>query len=380
MSFTRPICLALIATAMYGCSQKGESAQAAYARKYEEVSAKSRTELLVTLRYGGDTDRMLAASVLVQKGDKTCVLPLVAALRDRNWDVRSYAVNALGEIGDNRATAPLIAGIKEAILIAYANNRISNEWGKILSFVESVSYALVKINDPRAVNGLVEILDNDGLGDMRAKTADILGRLGDRKAVKPLIKALRSKNLWPAQSAAAALGMIKDPVAVEPLIQALNSNIDGLSASAANALGEIGDRRALLPLAAALKAHDDYLRVAAASALGGIKDPASVKYLIQALRDKNYMVRVRAVQAMGKLKDPAAVETLIRIIHRNGFHLKEEAVIALGEIGDKRAIEPLKRLLHKRYVFKKQFPTEERLVEMLNGHVLDALRKNRASS
>jgi len=56
---------------------------------------------------------------------------------------------------------------------------------------------------------------------VQQKAALALGKIGDSRAVEPLIWALRDKNEPVRRCAAEALGKIKDDRAVEPLIRAL---------------------------------------------------------------------------------------------------------------------------------------------------------------
>jgi hypothetical protein len=83
-------------------------------------------------------------------------------------------------------------------------------------------------------------------------------------ALEPLIKALGDKDSWGRQIAAKALGKIGDKRAVEPLIKTLkDGNIhvrrqprppyNYYSCSVIQALGDIGDKRAVEPLIKALE-------------------------------------------------------------------------------------------------------------------------------
>ena len=51
--------------------------------------------------------RKEAIIALGRRQEKRAVDPLIAALKDKRWDVRSNAATALGEIGDSRAIGPL---------------------------------------------------------------------------------------------------------------------------------------------------------------------------------------------------------------------------------------------------------------------------------
>jgi len=60
--------------------------------------------------------------------------------------------------------------------------------------------------------------------NIRDKGADVLGQVGDRRAVGSLIKALGDEDLLVRQHAAESLGKLGDGRAVEPLIKALRDN------------------------------------------------------------------------------------------------------------------------------------------------------------
>jgi HEAT repeat protein len=160
------------------------------------------------------------------------------------------------------------------------------------------------------VNGLIKALRYRKDEGVRQAAAEVLGKIGDPRAVEPLIAALKDAE-WRVRAAAAyALGKIKDPRAVEPLIAALKNES---RAAAAYALGEIKDPRAVEPLIAALKDKD--VRASAAEALGKIGDPRAVEPLIDALQDKEWFVR------------RTAAEALISIYRRGGLEDKTKTKI-----------------------------------------------------
>lgn len=69
----------------------------------------------------------------------------------------------------------------------------------------------------------------------------------------------------------------------------------------AMALGRIGDRRALQPLIDALEDASLYVRASAAKGLGYLKDGRAALPLKKALKDENAGVREAAAQALEKL-------------------------------------------------------------------------------
>lgn len=165
--------------------------------------------------------------------------------------------------------------------------------------------------------------------------------------VKGLIKALRyEKDYRVRRDAAKALGKIGDARAVEPLIHALKDHRYDVWTSAAWALGGMG-KAAVDPLIPLLKDKDSSARAAAARALGWIRDARVVDLLIQALMDKDTSVRVHVAGALGQIGDPRAVEPLIRALKDEDGRVQRNAVESLGEIGDPRAVEPLIQTLEE---------------------------------
>ena len=103
--------------------------------------------------------------------------------------------------------------------------------------------------------------------------------------------------------AAGALGKIGDARAVEPLIGVLSDDDENVRWRAAEALGKIGDKRAVEPLIGVLGDEDEYVRSSAAEALGVIGDVRAVEPLIKALGDENSGVRQHAARALVKITE-----------------------------------------------------------------------------
>ena len=114
--------------------------------------------------------------------------------------------------------------------------------------------------------------------------------------------------------------------------------------SAASALGKIGDARAVEPLIKALKTNGDVMRDVVAAALSIIGEPV-VEPLINALGGKDWSTRLGAADALGRIGDERAVEPLINRLNDRSKYVRAGAARALGKIGDSRAVEPLRRLL-----------------------------------
>ncbi|MEW6621324.1 MAG: HEAT repeat domain-containing protein, partial [bacterium] len=200
--------------------------------------------------------------------DKKAIDALVEALDDENEIVAAISVDGLGFIGGEKVVEPLINALK--------NNRHTLVRAR-------AAEALGRTKSKRAIEPLIENLKK---GDMWA--ADALGELGkemkgnDRdRIVKALIEGLEIYKInldslsW--DIAAKALGKIGDKRAVEPLIEALWAT-KGSSDSwlIINALGEIGDKRAIEPLEKALQ--DERYKNAIINILGALSQLTGEDY------------------------------------------------------------------------------------------------------
>ena len=140
----------------------------------------------------------------------------------------------------------------------------------------------------------LETLDYD---EYRATIAK-LAEYGD-PAVEMLIKGLRKRDAGVRCGCAEALGKIGNTRAVEPLIKKLGDRgeyqvREGLTVvfaqtvatSCADALGDIGDARAVEPLIELLTDRDPAHREAAMWALGKIGDARAIRPLIDRTNDR----------------------------------------------------------------------------------------------
>jgi len=347
----------------------------------------------------GDSDSGVHVAVtqaLGQLGDERAVEPLIAILRDSDSGVRVAAAQALGQLRDERAVEPLIVALEDwtafsvllrevgpkrievikavaqvaALGLMESRELVDNAPSTVLETVswEKAEYAKSKLEAAGAVVEVVEV-----------KGKYVPGQLGGKRAVEPLIVALRDSDSGVRVAAAQALGQLGDERAVEPLIAILRDSDSGVRVAAAQALGQLGDERAVEPLIAILKDSDSGVCVAAAQALGQLGDKRAVEPLILALEDRtafSVLLRklgpkkievikaVRQVAALGlkeskELVDSApstvletvswgkaeyakskleAAGAVVEVVEVKG---KDAAAEALGQLGDERAVEPL---------------------------------------
>src|SRR5438874_1399768 len=180
----------------------------------------SVAELVEQLNSGVVADRRRAVAGLVRLGSEAgeAVGPLMAALADADYLVRSQAAIALGRIGPP-AVEPLTA--------ALADPGVSREAAEALGRVGPAAAA--------AVPQLVRLLRADEAVSLAA--AEALGKIG-AASVPALLDELRDGPPLGRKRAAESLAWIGRPAAaaVGPLVAALNDRDPAIRSAAARAL------------------------------------------------------------------------------------------------------------------------------------------------
>jgi HEAT repeat protein len=209
-----------------------------------------------------------------------------------------------------------------------------------------VAYALGKIGEPRALTPLVQLLQ-DPNQCVRSVAVPALRRLGSAEALPSLIEALHDEYESVRLQAAAALGELHDVQAVPALVQALQDPVPGVRVEAVTALTQIGDTRAVEAFVERLCTRGEHPRVqlGAVLGLGELGDYRVVNLLIGVLEQPDAVYRIAAAEALGKIGHPDAAPALIAALTDPEAKVREKAAWALGEAGDETALGPLKEAL-----------------------------------
>jgi HEAT repeat protein len=202
-------------------------------------------KLLSDLRSDNLDARLKAVIMLGRAGDARAVEPLIALLHDSSMSIREAAAHALGEIRDVRAIGPLCS-----ILSAYSDGH-------------AAAVALVKIGAPAVEQVAAVLAGKPDIIKARETAAEVLGLIGDIRAIDPLIAALSFPIGLVGQPARAALVRIG-----EPSVAALAAALRNKQLNAAPVLFEIGTPAAMEALKNALSDEKQEVRQCVAEVLG----------------------------------------------------------------------------------------------------------------
>jgi HEAT repeat protein len=327
-------------------------------------------------------ERLRVVNELARMENPRTINYLIAALDDLSTPVQELASQTLAQLGQP-SVDPLLDSLRSATERArWATTRtLGTIWSfpKIVELGARDTYTrhqaaevLGNVGDNRAVLPLVAALKDIDEG-FRIKAARSLGKLGDSRAVDTLMRALEqtysraeSRESAVISEALAAIGKptdepllagLKDPdyevrnraltalghTWMLPVVTELASNDPETRREAARKLGELSDKRVAEPLLAVLEDHDQLVRWEATRALGHLWQLSA---LVE-LGDVNEKTRRGAARALGELSDVRAAEPLIAALRDQDSVVREYAADALGALGE-MSIKPLASLLsHK---------------------------------
>lgn len=302
---------------------------------------------LIANRAAEPQDRLLrAVSVL---GDKLArdgrqplaqagVQALVDCIRtERDIRLVTHCISVLSRIRNEEAVPAVIDVLLATHITLYDNPQPADfvDGDDSMRLRCAAATALGKLGDNRAIIPLMSIL-NDKTQNyrLRLQAAESLGKLGDDHAVKPLIDILsdeREKSVYLKESVAKALGMLGDIRAIEPLIEVLESKrgirdkFNFLKEQVIEAIGRIGkpDRKAADTLVLALYDDAPSIRLAAVEALSAIGDPDCLEALSKRVFDEDDDVAKAAAYAVYHIGGEPAIRELLT--HDNlPMFIKEE--------------------------------------------------------
>ncbi|GAB4514527.1 MAG: hypothetical protein OHK0046_16730 [Anaerolineae bacterium] len=213
--------------------------------------------------------------------DPSAVEPLIDLLSDVDPDVVAYAVWALADIGDDRAVEPLLK------LLEYENTALDDAYNVRLSSI----VALDRFNDPRSIPYLLMAL-SDEEAEVYFEAYQALKNFGiNLHKLDELINIVENEEV--RKELAQVLGNGKEIFNINSYNLGTNFNHVELRKQVINALGKIGDKRAINPLIAALQKADASERVEIVWALGNFTDDRIVPTITGLLTDIDEPIQLR---------------------------------------------------------------------------------------
>ena len=291
--------------------------------------------------------RIDAAEVLGKIQNKDALEPLLDVTKAIDGDLVINAVRSLGQISDRtdkKVVDRLIEMLEDDDAVYRPDEDLEDEmdfdpsWDVHLEAVR----ALGRIGDPKAVDPLVKYLTDEFAQDISHDIFRALISIKDEAAVDILIKLLKDSDDLLRKRIAGLLGDVDHPKAVEVLTNTLLDKNADVRISAAGSLVKIGDpQNILVPLALLLKDQDQEVRTEVVGLFAQIDNPEVTEHLLPMLKDPVRDVRKKAAEVLGNLRTSEAVDPLLELLKKSDESVQCEVIRSLGRIGDKKALEPL---------------------------------------
>ncbi len=295
----------------------------------------------------------------VNADDEKSIAKLVELLRDGDVDVRLEAVVALGRMRAGQAALPLLENLEKdpegevRIEVVKALSRIRS-----LETVERLINCFKEDGYPE-LDYLVDDLEFNACWEVQSSLMDTLAKIGDSRAVVPLIEVLESGGYEDLQeSGFRALAKLSGDIAREFLLNQLKSGgklAKRRAASALSALPELTTANesvhATIPLdilaglSNALLDSDPHVRINAAKALAVSGSAEMVVPITLLLNDPVIEVRCEAVSILATSGGSEIVDRLHQCMKQDESGFQKHIVRVLGEIADPTSLKPISLLL-----------------------------------
>jgi aminopeptidase N len=236
--------------------------------------------------------------------------------------------------------------------------------------------ALGKIkNDDDVIAALATALNSDKAWEIRAISADALGRVDGSSALKHLVASLDTNQMAAVRyHIVSALGDFKQDPTVPAKLEALarDDHSYRARASALQALGRVKSPNALSILTASVAADspDDFLRNAALRSLGFLGDVKAVPLLRNwAAPGQDMDSRGAAIASLGRLdkENKEITQQIASYLSEPHFISRWAAIHALGSRGDATAIPALEALLKSNDLSIEMVPEIKEQIERLQN-------------
>lgn len=317
-------------------------------------------ELINALKSTDATVRRAVIWAIVEINDVTVstIDTLVEALEDRDSQVREAAVYGLGKIETTRSTAKLTEllfandendEIKRKIILALAEIKGSLSLDTLVKFMEqhsdsplisNVLYSIAAFNE----SATPKLLDLVNSPNDRVKywAIEIIGIMRSPDGVEPLIASLQNENPKIVERSIVSLGKIGDDRALEPLLRFLQD--ENYSELVIEALANFTNNSVIETLEDLL--NDETLIDAAAASLAQIKNIEAVTPLLQVIDIVDVEVEKKLRQTILGMSEEA-VEPLLILLKDNRLPARDFLADILGEIPNSKVVNELQEILRK---------------------------------
>lgn len=269
-----------------------------------------------------------AAKAAGELRDKGAVEPLIRVLSRRERSLQNAAMDALIRVGGDA-----IPGLMEAFKDRTQRRRIGNQVLRVLTEIGA-----------RGTDALIESLADEAYY-VRLSAASVLGRVGDRRVVVPLVQLFLSDARL-QDVIVSTLARLEDRGVLSHPEGTADRDL-ALPAELVAAFQELPREQVLESLAAALENPSGKVRKFAYRARFALEGDKSHDALLRALEDEDLEVKRLAIRLLGKLRDKHVIEPLLQMLMKNGGGVEDAIWNTIKVLTDLREYESLRARVAK---------------------------------
>jgi|GEM_PF-3216478 len=269
------------------------------------------------------------ATKIGKQNDPRVINALLKALEDESPRVRIATAHSLTVYKNPRMVEPLIKALNDTSGKA--------EYNGMHPVGAYAAYTLGEMGDERAVAPLIECLKSPE-PRIRSYAKMALTALGKENSIKQEVKKLTPLYLENLKSS--SVEIVENSVywvmefhirEAIPLLNGLINNKEPIiKKTASMALWEMGDKSSLPFVIKALKDPEPYVRSYSVKTVGRLGDKSHLPDIMNLLRDEDISVRTSALCALGSIDEPETIPPLKNTLYDSDLNLSRTAFYTLS--------------------------------------------------
>ncbi|HOY68701.1 MAG TPA: HEAT repeat domain-containing protein [Candidatus Ozemobacteraceae bacterium] len=324
-----------------GLSSSSWNVRRSCAYALTEVGEKGVDRIAEALNSQNDDVRYWVTRILESIGEGGMPY-LVKALNDKSKNIRYFAAKALGGSSNPDVIRDLIKSLADpswsvrraaSESITRLENFGVDQLLRAMSFDnEDIRFWIGQILEKTGRQHLDQIHENLRLGDreLRLCCCQALGVIADPSSVDILMDALRDESDWVRIYAAIALGKIGDTRAVVPLLRGLSDRNAEVHRNIGRAFRKLG-AKVFETIAKCVESDEMVLRRNSAIAIRELAEERGVDLLVMMMSDAEEKVRQAAAEALGRFPGLKARTILGEALADKAYAVRVAALTALAE-------------------------------------------------
>ena len=301
----------------------------------------------------------LLINTIVKIGKKTDVNQISKYMNMGNLNIKKMIPLILGKIQDDKSVAVLIDLLSDENPIVRKHSvkalekfiRPSDKNLKSIIFMlndedidvkKTAIHVLGNIGSKKAINPLINLL-KDKDKDVRNKTIKALDKiLVKSKSFDAIYDILKKKDVFAKREAIKLLSAASDdPHALTIAIKLFNSKDSRIRNLALNAVLKILGNKLDEQIIEGLKAKEWQIRKNCAKILGEIREENSIDLLLNLLNDQKSAVRKSASNSLANFENSEIIKKVTIYLKDDNWRIRRAVVNVLIKIGTNEALEPL---------------------------------------